>query len=53
MRHAGSSQMHPWQPGECAEKSKQPLWIVCVYGSERDTTVMRPPRKCVIDLSDV
>jgi len=47
------SQMHPWQPGECAEQSKQPLWAVfacvcvcvcvCVRERERETAFMRPP----------
>lgn len=40
--------MHPWQPSECAEQSKQPPWIVCVCACvsrrEKETAFVRPPR---------
>lgn len=54
MRHA-SSQMHPWQPGECAEQSKQPLWTVCEceYERERERDCIYETTMIRRDLSDM
>lgn len=48
MRH--TSQMHPWQPGECAEQTKQPL---CVDEREKERECVYETTTIRRDLSDM